>query len=175
MQQTILAVDDEPEVLSMLEEYLGSRGFRVLTATRADEARAILGAERVDLAMLDINMPGEDGLSLARYLRERNGPAIIMLTALDSVVDRVVGLVPPCVSTIPRLTARPMPVPMPAGFVVKYGSKIRERIPSGIPGPLSAISTRTPARSRSAAIRIRRGGGQLWSACCAFTIRFRNT
>ncbi len=74
MQQTILAVDDEPEVLSMLEEYLGSRGFRVLTATRADEARAILGAERVDLAMLDINMPGEDGLSLARTFASGTAP-----------------------------------------------------------------------------------------------------
>jgi len=92
MQQTILAVDDEPEVLSMLEEYLSSRGFRVLTATRADQARTILSSENVDLAMLDINMPGEDGLSLARYLRGQDGPAIIMLTALDSVVDRVVGL-----------------------------------------------------------------------------------
>jgi DNA-binding response OmpR family regulator len=92
MQHTILAVDDEPEVLSMLQDYLSARGFRVLTAGDAGEARAILGCEPVDLAMLDISMPGEDGLSLARYLRERGGPAVIMLTSLDSVVDRVVGL-----------------------------------------------------------------------------------
>jgi DNA-binding response OmpR family regulator len=92
MQHTILAVDDEPEVLAMLEEYLGSRGYRVLTAGGAEQARAILGAEVVDLAILDINMPGEDGLSLARHLSRLDGPAIIMLTALDTVVDRVVGL-----------------------------------------------------------------------------------
>lgn len=89
---TILAVDDEPEVLSMLRDYFGARGFRVLTAGDAGEARVILRSERVDLAMLDISMPGEDGLSLARYLREHGGPAVIMLTSLDSVIDRVVGL-----------------------------------------------------------------------------------
>jgi DNA-binding response OmpR family regulator len=92
MQHTILAVDDEPEVLSMLQDYLGSKGFRVLTAGGAEEARAILAREPIDLAMLDISMPGEDGLSLARHLREHHASAIIMLTALNSVVDRIVGL-----------------------------------------------------------------------------------
>ncbi len=88
----ILAVDDEPELLSMLEDYLSSRGFRVVTATNAQEARSILGSTKVDLALLDITMPGEDGLSLARHLREHGGPPVILVTALGTVLDRIVGL-----------------------------------------------------------------------------------
>ena len=88
----ILAVDDEPEILSMLEEYMGSRGFRIVTASSAQDARTILGGTKVDLMLLDITMPGEDGLSLARHLREHNGPPVILVTALGTVLDRIVGL-----------------------------------------------------------------------------------
>src|SRR5262245_32540801 len=88
----ILAVDDEPEILSMLEEYMGARGFRIVTASSAEAARSVLGGTKVDLILLDITMPGEDGLSLARHLREHNGPPVILVTALGSAVDRIVGL-----------------------------------------------------------------------------------
>jgi DNA-binding response OmpR family regulator len=88
----LLAVDDEPEILSMLEDYMGTRGFRVMTASNAADARTILGNHRVDLALLDITMPGEDGLSLARHLREHNGPPVILVTALGSATDKIVGL-----------------------------------------------------------------------------------
>jgi DNA-binding response OmpR family regulator len=89
---TILAVDDEPEILSMLEDYMGSRGFRIVTASSAQQARSILGGTQVDLLLLDITMPGEDGLSLARHLREHQGPPVILVTALGAAVDRIVGL-----------------------------------------------------------------------------------
>lgn len=89
---TILAVDDETEVLSMLEDYLSTRGFRVLTAGDVQQARSILGGTKVDLVLLDITMPGEDGLSLARYLREHRGPPVILVTALGTVLDKIVGL-----------------------------------------------------------------------------------
>lgn len=89
---TILTVDDEPEALSMLEDYLGCRGFRVLTAADARQARSILGGTKIDLVLLDITLPGEDGLSLARFLREHSGPPVILVTALDTVLDRIVGL-----------------------------------------------------------------------------------
>jgi DNA-binding response OmpR family regulator len=89
---TILAVDDEPEVVSMLKDYLDSRGLRVMTANNAQEARSLLGSTKIDLVLLDITMPGEDGLSLARHLREHQGPPVIMLTALGTAVDRIVGL-----------------------------------------------------------------------------------
>jgi DNA-binding response OmpR family regulator len=89
---TLLAVDDEPDLLSMMEDYLGTRGFRVLTAGNAEDARAILASSSISLVLLDITMPGEDGLSLARHLREHQGPPVILVTALGSVLDRVVGL-----------------------------------------------------------------------------------
>jgi DNA-binding response OmpR family regulator len=89
---TILAVDDEPELLSLLADYLGTRGFRVLTAANVREARSILGSTTIDLVLLDITLPGEDGLSLARHLREHRGPPVILVTALDTMLDRIVGL-----------------------------------------------------------------------------------
>jgi DNA-binding response OmpR family regulator len=88
----ILAVDDETELLSMIEEYLASRGFRVMTANNAQDARSILGNHKIDLVLLDITMPGEDGLSLARHLREHGGPPVILVTALGTVLDKIVGL-----------------------------------------------------------------------------------
>jgi DNA-binding response OmpR family regulator len=92
LPQAILAVDDEPELLSMLADYLGARGYRVLTATNAQEARSVVANSRIDLVLLDITLPGEDGLSLARYLREHQGPPVILVTALGTVLDRIVGL-----------------------------------------------------------------------------------
>jgi DNA-binding response OmpR family regulator len=89
---TVLAVDDEPELLSMVEEFLVSRGYRVMTAGNAQDARSILGSAKVDLVLLDITMPGEDGLSLARHLREHGGPPVILVTALGTALDRIVGL-----------------------------------------------------------------------------------
>lgn len=92
MHEVILVVDDEPEIREMLDDFLSKRGYRVLTAESAEKARAVLERERIDLALLDITLPGEDGLSLARHLRENYNQAVIMLTALDSVIDRIVGL-----------------------------------------------------------------------------------
>jgi DNA-binding response OmpR family regulator len=89
---TILAVDDEPELLSMIEEYLVARGYRVVTAGTAQDARSILGSTKVELVLLDITLPGEDGLSLARHLREHGGPPVILVTALGTALDRIVGL-----------------------------------------------------------------------------------
>ena len=89
---TILAVDDEPELLSMIEEYLVARGYRVVTASNAQDARSILGNTKIELVLLDITLPGEDGLSLARHLREHGGPPVILVTALGTALDRIVGL-----------------------------------------------------------------------------------
>jgi DNA-binding response OmpR family regulator len=90
---TILIVDDEPDVCEVLHEYFVAQGYVALIAKNAQEARALAAGHAVDLALLDINMPGEDGLSLARHLRERyRSMAIVMLTAAGTVVDRIVGL-----------------------------------------------------------------------------------
>lgn len=88
----ILVCDDEAELREMLEEYLGKRGFRVTTAANAEELRTALGEAAPDLILLDINMPGEDGLSVLKSLTPGEAPPVIMLTAAGDVVDRVVGL-----------------------------------------------------------------------------------
>jgi DNA-binding response OmpR family regulator len=90
---TILVVDDEPDVREVLQEYFASHGYAPLGAASADDAKAIVAQRPVDLALVDIHMPGEDGLSLARHLRERYATiAIVMLTSASTVVDRIVGL-----------------------------------------------------------------------------------
>ena len=90
---TILIVDDEPDLREVLQEYFVAQGYTALSAESAAAARALAAEQRVDVALLDVAMPGEDGLSLARHLRERYSKlAIIMLTSAGAVVDRVVGL-----------------------------------------------------------------------------------
>jgi len=88
----IVVCDDEVDVREMVQEYLGKRGFAVTTAANGDELRAKISEEPVDLIVLDINMPGEDGLSVLRSLRADNPVAVVMLTAAGEVVDRIIGL-----------------------------------------------------------------------------------
>jgi two-component system phosphate regulon response regulator OmpR len=88
----IVVVDDEPDIRETLEEYLELQGFRVTSAGGGEALRRIVEEESCDLVILDISMPGEDGLSLARFLRETSTIGIIMLTAAGEVVDRIVGL-----------------------------------------------------------------------------------
>jgi len=90
---TLLVVDDEPEICEILAEYFSGQGFAVRSAGDALTARKVFTDKAPDLAILDIRMPGEDGLSLARWIRDRHkGTGIIMLTTAADVVDRVVGL-----------------------------------------------------------------------------------
>jgi DNA-binding response OmpR family regulator len=91
-KQRVLVVDDEPEIREMLVEYLNDHGFEALAADSCRAMRERLGECVPDVVLLDVNLPGEDGLVLARYLRERFDLPIIMVTAADEVVDRVVGL-----------------------------------------------------------------------------------
>jgi DNA-binding response OmpR family regulator len=88
----IIVVDDEPEIRSMLADYLSHVGFSVREAEDGVAMRRILAEQPTDLVILDINMPGEDGLSLARFLRANTEVGIVMLTAAGEDVDRVVGL-----------------------------------------------------------------------------------
>jgi len=89
----LLIVDDEPELRSLLAEYFGRHGFAVQTAADAVQARRAVAAHAPALAILDVNMPGENGLSLARWMRESHpGIGLVMLTTVGDSVDRIVGL-----------------------------------------------------------------------------------
>jgi DNA-binding response OmpR family regulator len=88
----ILIVDDEPDVRDTLKDYLTANGYQVAEADSGESMRALLEKALPDVVLLDVGLPGEDGLSLARYLRERYNLAIIMVTGAGGVVDRIVGL-----------------------------------------------------------------------------------
>ncbi len=90
---TLLVVDDEPELRGLLSEYFTRHGYAVQVAADAAQARALLAQAVPDLAILDINLPGENGLSLARWMREAHASVgLVMLTTAGESVDRIVGL-----------------------------------------------------------------------------------
>ena len=92
----LLVVDDDDRIRELLKAYLARAGFRVSAANGGEAARRLLGALDFDLAVLDVMMPGEDGLSLTRWLREQRGPCgrtpVLMLTARGEATDRIEGL-----------------------------------------------------------------------------------
>jgi two-component system alkaline phosphatase synthesis response regulator PhoP len=92
MPQTILVVDDEPHLVKVLRGYLEQAGFRVVTAHDGPLALAQHKHEKPDLILLDLNMPGMDGLEVARRLRATSNVPIIMVTARVEETDRLIGL-----------------------------------------------------------------------------------
>lgn len=95
-ERHLLVVDDDDRIRALLKEYLARQGFRVTAAQNAAGARNLLETFDFDLAVFDIMMPGEDGFSLARWVRARTGPLaatpILMLTARGLAEDRIEGL-----------------------------------------------------------------------------------
>ncbi|MGH8352431.1 MAG: response regulator [Pseudomonas sp.] len=91
-QIRVLVVDDDAEVRELLLDYLGGHGYRVDTAADSQQLRAELERRLPDVVLLDVGLPGEDGLSLARFLRERHDLPVIMISGAGSALDRIVGL-----------------------------------------------------------------------------------
>ena len=88
----LLVVDDDHDIRTLLAEQLGRAGYQVLTAADGVQMRQQLERERVDLVVLDLNLPGDDGLTLCRNLRAHSTTPVIMLTARAEPIDRVLGL-----------------------------------------------------------------------------------
>ena len=88
----ILVVDDDREIRTLLAKFLGEHGFRTSDAHDARRAQQVLKTNKIDLIVLDLMMPGEDGLSLCRRLRGESAIPIVMLTARTADTDRIVGL-----------------------------------------------------------------------------------
>jgi DNA-binding response OmpR family regulator len=88
----VLIVDDDPVIRELLASYLQRDGFVVHCAETAEQAEAHLLQQPVDLLMLDIRLPGKDGLTLTRELRVRSEVGIILITGRDDEIDRIVGL-----------------------------------------------------------------------------------
>ncbi|MFS8664430.1 MAG: response regulator transcription factor [Limnochordales bacterium] len=87
-----MVVDDEPRIVEVVRDYLADAGFRVSTARSGEEALQHLRSVIPDLVVLDLGLPGVDGLDVARAVRQRSAVPIIMLTARSDEADRVVGL-----------------------------------------------------------------------------------
>jgi two-component system OmpR family response regulator len=88
----ILLVDDQREICDLVQEYLSGEGYRVSTAQDGTEMRRVMAQSPVDLVILDLMLPGEDGLTLARSLRQDSSVGIIILTGRGEIVDRIIGL-----------------------------------------------------------------------------------
>ena len=89
---TILIVEDEPELVRILRSYLEQAGFSVITAGRGDSGLSSWESKRPDLVILDLNLPGRDGLDVAREIRRKSDTPIIMVTARVEETDRLIGL-----------------------------------------------------------------------------------
>ncbi len=88
----IVVVDDERDIRDTVGEYLEINGYRVTKLDGGAALRRLVEQSEIDLVVLDITMPGEDGLSLARHMREKTNAGVVMLTARDAIVERVVGI-----------------------------------------------------------------------------------
>ncbi len=92
MNQHVLVVDDEPAIVEIVRDYLADAGYRVSTARSGEEALRQVRSIRPDLIVLDLGLPGLDGLDVTRAIRTSSRVPIIMLTARSDEADRVVGL-----------------------------------------------------------------------------------
>lgn len=91
-QTTILVVDDEKEIADLVEIYFSNEGYRVLKASDAAEAEKLLSENTVHLMILDIMMPGKDGMTLCRELRRCSDIPVLMLSARSQDIDKIMGL-----------------------------------------------------------------------------------
>ena len=88
----ILIVDDDGDLRVSIADYLGQHGYEVAVAADGADMEAVLKTTSVDLVVLDVMLPGEDGLSICRRLAETGGPAVIILSAMGEEIDRILGL-----------------------------------------------------------------------------------
>jgi two-component system OmpR family response regulator len=92
LASVILLVDDDPDLRKLVSDFLASHGYKVHAVGSAAELRQVMEAMQPDLIILDVMMPGEDGLSVARRIAGGQGPPVIILSALGSDTDRIIGL-----------------------------------------------------------------------------------
>jgi two-component system OmpR family response regulator len=177
----ILIVDDDREIRDLLARFLDKHGLRVTTAAEGREMQRVLDGNRIDLIVLDLMLPGEDGLTLCRNLRAKSRIPIIMLTAMGEETDRIVGLemgaddylakpfnprelLARIKAVLRRVAQAPAPVPVEGGAVLEFAGWTLDRDrrelqrPDGILVPLTAgrhSPSTAASTSRSAACAAR--------------------
>jgi len=132
----VVVVDDDLRLRDLLTRYLADQGFAVQTAQDAATMDRLLARERVDVIVLDLMLPGEDGLSICRRLRGTgNDVAIVMLTAKGDDVDRIVGLEIGADDYLPKPFN-------PRELVARINAVLRRRTPKGPPGAPAEVAGR---------------------------------
>ena len=132
LKTRILVVDDDQRLRELLVRYLGEQGFEVRAVADPAGMDKQLSRERYDLIVLDLMLPGEDGLAICRRLRAQNAdPAIVMLTAKGDDVDRIVGLEMGADDYLPKPFN-------PRELAARINAVLRRRAPAGPPGGPSA-------------------------------------
>ncbi len=132
LKTRILVVDDDQRLRELLVRYLGGEGYEVKAVPDAAGMDKQLARERYDLVVLDLMLPGEDGLAICRRLRAQNGaPAIVMLTAKGDDVDRIVGLEMGADDYLPKPFN-------PRELLARINAVLRRRTPAGVPGAPAA-------------------------------------
>ena len=128
LKTRILVVDDDQRLRDLLVRYLGGEGYEVKAVPDAAGMDKQLARERYDLVVLDLMLPGEDGLAICRRLRnQQTSPAIIMLTAKGDDVDRIVGLEMGADDYLPKPFN-------PKELLARIKAVLRRRVPGGPPG-----------------------------------------
>ena len=136
LKTRILVVDDDQRLRDLLVRYLGGQGFEVRAVPDAGGMDKQLARERYDLVVLDLMLPGEDGLAICRRLRAQPGsPSIVMLTAKGDEVDRIVGLEMGADDYLPKPFN-------PRELVARINAVLRRRQPAGPPGAPAAQGER---------------------------------
>jgi len=132
LKTRILVVDDDQRLRELLVRYLGGEGYEVKAVPDGTGMDKQLARERYDLIVLDLMLPGEDGLAICRRLRgQANAPTIIMLTAKGDDVDRIVGLEMGADDYLPKPFN-------PRELLARINAVLRRRAPAGVPGAPSA-------------------------------------
>src|ERR1041385_4281549 len=136
LKTRILIVDDDQRLRDLLVRYLGGEGYEVKAVADGTAMDKQLSRERYDLVVLDLMLPGEDGLTICRRLRgQANAPAIVMLTAKGDEVDRIVGLEMGADDYLPKPFN-------PRELLARINAVLRRKAPAGPPGsPAGATAT----------------------------------
>ena len=125
----ILVVDDDAELRAGIADYLGQHGYGVLQAGDALTMEQALAGAAIDLIVLDLMLPGEDGLSICRRIADGGGPAIIMLSAMGEEIDRILGLE----LGADDYLAKPC---SPRELLARVRAVLRRREDARVPGPI---------------------------------------
>lgn len=159
----ILIVDDDPGMRSLLEAYLGESGFEVASAADGAAMWQMLAPAMPDVIILDLMLPGEDGLSLARSLRSQSNVPILMLSARGEEIDRVVGLE----MGADDYLAKPF---SPRELLARLRALLRRSQGGGDPAPQAAVAGFGPFRLDVASHRLLRDGAEVRLSTAEFAL-----